>query len=64
MVAYLMPVNGVILGALVLGEPVDARLIAGLALIISGIALVQLRLGPARVLQARVLQALRAGRAG
>jgi drug/metabolite transporter (DMT)-like permease len=57
MVAYLMPVNGVILGALVLGEPVDARLVAGLALVISGIAVVQLRLRPAGV-----LRALRAGR--
>jgi drug/metabolite transporter (DMT)-like permease len=52
MVAYLMPVNGVILGALVLGEPVDARLVVGLALVISGIAVVQLRLGPAGVLRA------------
>ena len=58
MVAYLMPVNGVVLGALVLGEPVDARLVAGLALVISGIAVVQLRLGPARL-----LEAIRAARA-
>jgi drug/metabolite transporter (DMT)-like permease len=62
MVAYLMPVNGVILGALVLGEPIDARLVVGLALVISGIAVVQLRLGPARAI--RALAALRAGRAG
>src|SRR5262245_2045717 len=61
MVAYLMPVNGVVLGALVLGEPVDARLVAGLALVISGIAVVQLRLGPAGVL--RSLRALRTSRA-
>jgi len=52
MVAYLMPVNGVILGALVLGEPVDARLVAGLALVISGIAVVQLRLRPAGLIRA------------
>jgi drug/metabolite transporter (DMT)-like permease len=58
MVAYLMPVNGVVLGALVLGEPVDARLVVGLALVISGIAVVQLRLGPARL-----LEAIRAARA-
>jgi drug/metabolite transporter (DMT)-like permease len=58
MVAYLMPVNGVVLGALVLGEAIDARLVAGLALIISGIAVVQLRVGPARFL--RALRATRA----
>jgi drug/metabolite transporter (DMT)-like permease len=62
MVAYLMPVNGVILGSLVLGEPIDARLVVGLGLVISGIAVVQLRLGPARAI--RALEALRAGRAG
>jgi drug/metabolite transporter (DMT)-like permease len=58
MVAYLMPVNGVVLGALVLGEPIDLRLVAGLALVISGIAVVQLRLGPAEL-----VRALRPGRA-
>ena len=45
LVAYLMPVNGLLLGAAVLGEAVDARLVVGLALIISGIAVVQVRLG-------------------
>jgi drug/metabolite transporter (DMT)-like permease len=42
-VAYLLPVFGVLLGALVLHEPVDAGLLIGLALIIGGIALVNTR---------------------
>ena len=40
MVAYLLPVYGIVLGALVLSEPVDGRLIIGTALIIGGVALV------------------------
>ena len=44
-VAYLLPVFGVALGALVLSEPVDAPLLAGLALIVAGIALVNSKLG-------------------
>ena len=42
-VAYLLPVFGVVLGALVLHEPVDSGLLIGLALIIGGIALVNTR---------------------
>jgi drug/metabolite transporter (DMT)-like permease len=42
-VAYLLPVFGVLLGALVLHEPVDQGLLAGLALIVGGIALVNAR---------------------
>ena len=45
MVAYLLPVYGIVLGALVLNEPVDGRLILGTALIIGGVALVNARLG-------------------
>jgi drug/metabolite transporter (DMT)-like permease len=45
MVAYLLPVYGIVLGALVLHEPVDGRLVAGSALIIGGVALVNARLG-------------------
>jgi drug/metabolite transporter (DMT)-like permease len=40
MVAYLLPLYGIVLGALVLNEPIDGRLIAGTALIIGGVALV------------------------
>jgi drug/metabolite transporter (DMT)-like permease len=40
LVAYLLPVYGIILGFLVLDEPVDLTLIAGTALVIAGVALV------------------------
>ena len=40
MVAYLLPLYGIVLGALILNEPIDGRLIAGTALIIGGVALV------------------------
>jgi drug/metabolite transporter (DMT)-like permease len=43
LVAYLIPVFGLALGALVLGERVDAGLLGGTALIVAGIALVNLR---------------------
>ena len=43
LVAYLLPIWGILLGALVLAEPVDARLIFGTALVIGGIALVNRR---------------------
>lgn len=43
LVAYLIPVFGIGLGALVLGERVDAGLLVGTALIVGGIALVNLR---------------------
>ena len=43
MVAYLLPIWGIILGALVLSEPIDLRLIAGTALVIAGIGLVNMR---------------------
>jgi len=45
LVAYLLPIWGIALGALVLSEPIDARLILGTALVIGGIALVNLRRG-------------------
>lgn len=45
MVAYLLPVFGITLGALVLSEPVDARLIIGTALVIGGVALVNSKYG-------------------
>jgi drug/metabolite transporter (DMT)-like permease len=42
-VAYLIPVFGIALGAAVLSEPIDARLLLGTALVIGGIALVNAR---------------------
>ena len=45
LVAYLLPIWGIALGALFLQEPVDARLLLGTALIIGGIALVNMRRG-------------------
>jgi drug/metabolite transporter (DMT)-like permease len=51
-VAYLIPVFGIALGYLVLGESIDARTIAGTALVLAGIGLVNGRLGR-RILFAR-----------
>ena len=45
MVAYLLPVYGIALGALVLHEKVDGRLLIGTALVIGGVALVNSRYG-------------------
>ena len=45
LVAYLLPIWGILLGAIVLAEPVDVRLILGTALVIGGIALVNWRRG-------------------
>jgi len=45
LVTYLMPIVGLALGATVLGETVDGRVLAGAALVIGGIALVNSRLG-------------------
>ena len=42
-VAYVLPIWGIVLGALVLQEAIDARLLIGTALVISGIALVNQR---------------------
>jgi drug/metabolite transporter (DMT)-like permease len=44
-VAYVLPVVGIVLGFLVLQEPIDARMIFGTALIIVGVALVNSRFG-------------------
>jgi drug/metabolite transporter (DMT)-like permease len=45
LVAYLLPVVGIVLGFLVLSEPIDGSLIAGTALVIAGVALVNGRWG-------------------
>jgi drug/metabolite transporter (DMT)-like permease len=44
LVAYLMPVWGIVLGAAVLSEPVTVERVAGTVLVVGGIALVNLRL--------------------
>lgn len=49
LVAYLLPPVGIVLGFLVLQEPVDARLILGTGLIIAGVGLVNSRYGRRRV---------------
>jgi drug/metabolite transporter (DMT)-like permease len=43
LVAYLLPIWGIVLGGLVRSEPIDARLLVGTALVIAGIALVNLK---------------------
>jgi drug/metabolite transporter (DMT)-like permease len=45
LVAYLLPVWGIALGAIVLGEPIGVTMLVGTALIIGGIALVNARYG-------------------
>jgi drug/metabolite transporter (DMT)-like permease len=45
LVAYLLPVWGIALGAIVLGEPIALTMLIGTALIIGGIALVNARFG-------------------
>jgi len=49
LVAYLIPVVGIVLGYLVLEEPVDARIILGTALVIAGVGLVNSRFGRRRL---------------
>ncbi len=49
LVAYLLPVVGIVLGYLVLAEPVDGRIIIGTALVIGGIGLVNSRFGRRRL---------------
>lgn len=49
MVAYMIPVVGIVLGVLVLNEPIDPRLIAGTALVVGGVALVNSRFGRRRI---------------
>jgi drug/metabolite transporter (DMT)-like permease len=45
LVAYLLPVWGIALGAIVLGEPIAVTMLIGTALVIGGIALVNARYG-------------------
>lgn len=45
LVAYLMPVVGLLLGVIVASEPIDLRMVAGTVLIIGGVAMVNARFG-------------------
>src|SRR3954468_4690066 len=49
LVAYVIPVVGIVLGYLVLAEPVDGRLILGTLLVVGGVALVNSRYGRRRL---------------
>ncbi len=49
LVAYVIPVVGIVLGYLVLAEPIDGRLIAGTGLVVAGIGLVNSRFGRRRL---------------
>jgi drug/metabolite transporter (DMT)-like permease len=49
LVAYVIPVVGIVLGYLALQEPIDGRLIAGTALIIAGVAVLNGRWGRRRL---------------
>jgi drug/metabolite transporter (DMT)-like permease len=49
MVAYVIPVVGILLGFLYLAEPIDARIIFGTILVVTGIGLVNSRFGRRRL---------------
>ena len=43
MVTYIVPINGLILGTLILGEHLSPNLLISLGLILSGVLLVRMR---------------------
>ena len=49
LLAYLLPIVGIITGALMFGEQIDARVILGTGLVIAGVALVNSRYGQRRL---------------
>jgi len=49
LVAYLLPVWGIVLGVAVLQEHVDGRVLLGTVLIVGGVALVNARIGARRL---------------
>jgi drug/metabolite transporter (DMT)-like permease len=57
MVAYLLPVFGIALGALVLQEAIDARLLIGTALVIAGVAMVNSKFGSRPLFERRPTRA-------
>jgi drug/metabolite transporter (DMT)-like permease len=50
LVAYEIPVVGIVLGFVVLQEPIDGRLLIGTALVVGGVVLVNSRFGRRRIL--------------
>ena len=50
LVAYLLPIYGIVLGALFAAEVIDLRVLAGTALVLAGVALVNSRFGGRRLL--------------
>jgi drug/metabolite transporter (DMT)-like permease len=64
MVAYLLPVVGIVLGAVVMQDPITANRIAGTTLIIAGIALVNSGPTVKRFVDRRADTAAAAGRSG
>ena len=57
LVAYLLPVVGIVLGAAVLHEPIAISMLVGTALIVGGIALVNSRYGKRTIFAGRAAQA-------
>lgn len=57
MVAYLLPVVGIVAGFLVLNETIDARVLAGTALVVGGVALVNSPFGRRRLFGRRAAAA-------
>jgi drug/metabolite transporter (DMT)-like permease len=49
LVSYVIPVVGIVLGYLVLDEPVDARIVVGTVLVVAGVGLVNSRFGRRRL---------------
>jgi len=49
LIAYVIPPVGIVLGVLVLHEPIDARIILGTALVVAGVGLVNSKFGRRRV---------------
>jgi drug/metabolite transporter (DMT)-like permease len=49
LIAYVIPPVGIVLGVLVLNEPIDARIIIGTGLVVAGVGLVNSRFGRRRL---------------
>src|SRR6476646_4241470 len=49
LIAYVIPPVGIVLGVLVLNEPIDARIVLGTGLVVAGVGLVNSRVGRRRL---------------